>query len=27
MAGKPGAVDDAANWSCYTPKPGEPRQG
>jgi feruloyl esterase len=27
MADKPGAVDDAANWSCHTPQPGEARQG
>jgi feruloyl esterase len=27
MADKPGAVDDAANWSCHTPLPTEARQG
>jgi feruloyl esterase len=27
MADKPGAVNDAANWSCHTPQPGELRQG
>ncbi|MDB5420435.1 MAG: hypothetical protein JWR59_382, partial [Brevundimonas sp.] len=25
--GGKGAVEDAANWSCTTPKPGDKRQG
>jgi hypothetical protein len=27
MADKPGAVFDAANWSCRTPRPGDKRRG